>query len=455
MKLRILSVDLELDNDQITNGGFISSPSFHDFDIVVIDPLGVANFLSEQDHEYKGGFLTLGYDSKGTNEWIKNAFNQRREETEHFLSRGRLLVCILRRPDIAYLCSVPDEWPKPKEEQNWVNNYGWFPLESKYHSMISILCQSVGSKINLSDPNHQFAPYFKAFNDKLYYEAYLDQAKTPYYFKDLHTIAKTHGELPVGFSFKLQGGQVVFLPPAKDPDPKKLAGALIDCISATMGTFEATTPPSWVSDYKVFLPNLSELEGETEKLHKEISELQERLNTVERQKTEQQKYLKLLYEQGKYQLEPVVRDTFSVFGFNVKEAEPSDGLVESDEGSALIEIEGRDKNPITIDKYSKLLNYIVNDEAQTAAPRKKGILIGNGFRLSAPKDREQQFTKEVIGAAKNTGFCLLTTQIMFDLVCKVLADPDNDDLKRQIRQQLLATDGVFMEVNQMEEERNG
>lgn len=237
--------------------------------------------------------------------------------------------------------------------------------------MIPILPEARGNKIKLSDPKHPFAPYFNAFNDKLHYGAYLELNEKPHYFEDLRIIAETHGELPVGFSFKLQGGQVVFLPPTEDPDPKKLAGVLLDCISATMGTIEETTPPSWVSDYKVFLPNLSDLEGEIEKLHKKISELQERLNTAEQQKAEQEKYLRLLYEQGRFQLEPVVSDAFSLFGFTVTDAEPSDGLLESDEGVALLEIEGKDDKAINIDKYSKLLNYVINDETQTGGNRRK------------------------------------------------------------------------------------
>lgn len=117
MKLRILSVDLNLDNDQITNEGFFNSPSFHDFDIVVIDPLGIANFLSEQDHKYKDGFLTLDYDSKGTNKWIRNAISQRRRDTEQFLSLGNLLVCILRCPQTAYICSFRGDQPNPAERR--------------------------------------------------------------------------------------------------------------------------------------------------------------------------------------------------------------------------------------------------------------------------------------------------------------------------------------------------
>jgi hypothetical protein len=452
MKSRILSVDLELENDQITNADFTRAPSFHDFDVVLVDPDAVFNLFFEKAKltEVKDAFLTLEYDDKGSNKLIKRLIDQRKKETKHFLSLGRLLICILRAPFSAYLCSHGRDWPNPQKKDNWVNTYSWFPLQHSLDDMIVILSKEKGEKIKLVDHKSSFAEYFDAFDRQLHYVACLDEKQKPHYFKNFHTIAKTHGELPVAFNFELEGGEVVFLPPAEDPNPKKLAGVLLDCISATMGTFEETTPPSWVSDYKVFLPNLPELEVETEKLHKKISELQELLSTSEQQKAEQQKYLKLLYEQGRFQLEPVVRDAFSLFGFNVKDAEPSDGLLESDEGVALLEIEGKDDKAINIDKYSKLLNYVINDEAQTRAPRKKGILIGNGFRLSDLKDREQQFTKEVIGAAKNTGFCLLTTQILFDLVCKVLADPDNDDLKEEIRKQILSTDGLFRLENESE-----
>jgi hypothetical protein len=224
-----------------------------------------------------------------------------------------------------------------------------------------------------------------------------------------------------------------------------------------MGTFEETMPPSWVSDYKVFLPNLSELEGETKKLHEKISELQERLNTVERQKTEQQKYLKLLYEQGKYQLEPVVRDTFSLFGFTVTDAEPSDGLLESGEGVALLEVEGKDDKTINIDKCRQLLDNVVDDEKKTRQP-KKGILVGNGLRLKDPKERTEQFTQRAMESAIGNHFCLLTGETLFSLVCQVLQKPDDAELKTRIRKQLLATDGLFQlkpETIGNERENNG
>jgi len=447
MKLRILSIGINLEHDEITFADFVSAPSFHDFDVILIDPLNVEILLFlNQMHETKDGFLILEWDSEGTNKAIRRTLNRRRRESEHFLSLGRLLVCISRQPHFAYLCTYEGEWPKPTESEKWVDTYDWFPLKYSQDSMATILSVASGKKINLSDPKHPFAPYFNAYKDKLCYEACLEQSKKPFYFEELQIIAETHGQLPVGFSFKLHGGQVVFLPPLVDPDPKKLAGVLLDCISATTGTIEETTPPSWASDYKVLLPNLPDLEGEIEKLHKKMNELHERLNTVEQQKTEQQKYLKLLYEQGKFQLEPVVRDAFSLFGFTVTDAEPSDGLLESGEGVALLEVEGKDDKAINIDKCRQLLDNVVDDEKKTQQP-KKGLLVGNGFRLKDPKGRTEQFTQRAMESAAGNHFCLLTSDTLFQLVCQVLEDPDNGELKTQIRKQLLATNGLFQPKN--------
>lgn len=445
MKLSILSVGLKLENDQITNADFRDAPSFHDFEVVLVDPSTVIDDLFFKDMnltEVRNAVLTLKYNDTGTNKIIKRFINQRKKETERFLSLGRLLICILRAPFIAYLCSHAYDAPNPKNEDNWANTYDWFPLPYSSDSMISILSKENGRKIKLIDTKSSFAQYFDAFDKQLCYEACLDEGQKPYYFENFHTIAKTYGELPVAFSFQLNGGQVVFLPPVENPDSKKLAGVLLNCILANRGKIEETKPPPWLPSYKDSVPELSQLEQEMGKLATEIQKLDTQLANIQEQKAEKEKYLKLLYEQGKFQLEPVVRDAFSLLGFGVKEAEPSDGLLESDEGVALLEVEGKDSTQIDRDKYRQLLDNVVDDERQTQQP-KKGILVGNGFRLKHPKERGQQFTKGAVDAATGSHFCLITTDTLFHLVCQVLEKPDDDELKSQIRKQLLTTDGLF------------
>jgi len=444
MKLSILSVGIELEHDEITNADFREAPSFHDFDVVLVDPNAIIDLLFQKAEltEVKAAVLTVNHDDTGSNQLIKRVIKQRKEETRRFLNLGRLLICILRLPFIAYLCSHTYDAPNPKNEDNWVNTYDWFPLEYLRDSMISILPKGKGRKMRLVDPRSSFAQYFSAFDNQLYYEACLDEEQKPYYFESFCTIAKSHGELPVAFSFNLEGGQVVFLPPLEKPDLRKLAGVLLDCILANLGKIEESEPPSWLPSYKDSVPGLPQLDQQIGKLTADLQELDAQVSNIQQQKADKDKYLKLLYEQGKFQLEPVVRDAFSLLGFSVKEAEPSDGMLESDEGAALLEVEGKDNTQVDRDKYRQLLDYVDDDERQTQQ-LKKGILVGNGFRLRDPKERGQQFTKGAVDAATGGHFCLLTSEILFHLVCQVLEKPDNGELKTEIRKDLLATDGLF------------
>ena len=443
MKLRILSIGLRLDNDQITNADLLEARSFHDFDVVLVDPRTVIDLFSvkEATVEIMDGYRVIKWNNIGTGTTIATTIKRRKLEARRFLECGRLMICTLRALDAAYLCSHVGDSPNRHDEHKWVDNYDWFPLH--YSDSVDFLLPASGDKISLSDSASPFASYFNDFSSQLCYEAYLHENEKPSYFENFHTIANTHGGFPVAFTFELDGGQVVFLPPVENPDPKKLADVLLGCIFTNRGTIEQTEPPPWMSDYKASVPGLLQLEQEIETQIVELQKLTAHLHDLGKQKAEKQKYLKLLYEQGKFQLEPVVRDAFSLLGFTVTNAEPSDGLIESDEGSAIIEVEGKDKAPINITKYSKLLNYVVNEQEQTQQPRKKGLLVGNAFRLTDLKERAQQFTKEVVGASNNTNFCLLATETLFDLVCKVLDEPGNDKLKGEIRRQLLATTGLF------------
>jgi len=445
MKLRILSVGLQLEHDQITNADFRNAPSLHDFDVVLVDPNTIIDdlfFEKTELAEVKDAVLTVKYDDVGSNKHIKRVIKQREKETRHFLSLGRLLICVLRAPFIVYLCSYAHDVPNPNKEDHWINTYDWFPLPYSSNTMLSIISKEKGNRIKLVDPKSSFAQYFNNFNKQLRYEACLDEEQKPYYFENFHTIAKTYGELPVAFRFDLERGQVVFLPPIENHDPKKLAGILLNCILEESGKIEETQPPSWLQNYKASVPGLSELEHKEEMLTAQLEKLDTQLTSIQQNRAEREKYLKLLYEQGKFQLEPLVRDAFSLLGFTVTDVEPSDGLLQSTEGTALLEVEGKDDSAIKIDKYRQLLDYVVDDERETQQP-KKGILVGNGFRLKDPKERGEQFTQRAVDSGAGSHFCLMSTDTLFRLVCQVLEKPDDDQLKSQIRRQLLITDGLL------------
>lgn len=157
----------------------------------------------------------------------------------------------------------------------------------------------------------------------------------------------------------------------------------------------------------------------------------------------------LLYGYGKSVLEPVVRYAFRVLDFGVPEPEEYAGEwdVELHEArssvTAICEVEGSE-GVIDVDKYRQLLDYV---QAEALEGRDhKGILVGNGFRLTAPHatERQSQFSDHALRGAKKNGFCLLPTTELFKAMCAVLETPEDEGLKIQIRESIMNGVGVWV-----------
>jgi hypothetical protein len=204
--------------------------------------------------------------------------------------------------------------------------------------------------------------------------------------------------------------------------------------------------PSWASEMSVpgaalYDERIAELGNQRERLSAEISGLEDKRNELS-------EYLRLLFGYGKAVLEPVVRAAFRLSGFAVPEPEDYEGewdveLVETKSGrTAIGEVEGSE-GVIDVDKYRQLLDYI---EAEALEGRdRKGILIGNGFRLTAPEapERQQQFSQHVSRGAARNQFCLLPTTELFKAVCALLENPEDEGLKVRIRDSVLTTVGIW------------
>lgn len=459
MRLSILSVGCNLKDSRVTETDFSEAPAFEDFDVLIVDPAHVwKNAFPDYRRDIVAGKQIMKWDAKGYNKILDLTLKQRRDETKRLLELNRLLICILREPRWAELEGVRDRYGK----QRYANNYTWFPMEHD-DQIASLFSPAEGTRIHLVDGRHTFAPYIAHFKEHLAYEAYLEEDKIPYYFErdgetGVEVFARTHGRRAVAFSFKLFGGTVVFIPPVAPTLSQKesVAGKLLECILATTGAIEETEPPCWLPRYRQLLPGLSDLEDELERREQQLKCLQDEVDALKQQKHERTNYLKLLYEKGKFQLQPVVRDAFSILGFDVSEAEPSDGRLESPEGTAILEVEGKDNAPVDRDKYRQLLDYVDDDQRRTGS-LKKGILVGNAFRFQDPLAREEQFTPQAIDAARGSHFCLLSADALFRLVVIVLGDPSNENLKSDIRRRILETNGLFkLEDNwDWKEARNG
>ena len=150
----------------------------------------------------------------------------------------------------------------------------------------------------------------------------------------------------------------------------------------------------------------------------------------------------ILSTQGKNILEPAVRAAFRVLGFS--KAEPEDDidavLYERGRPVAVVEIEGT-RGQVGIQKYRQLRDYI-DERALRGADPTKGIIVGNGLMDTPLGERGEQFSPQLVAAAKRQKYCLLSTMELFKLVQSALTVSSAKN-KKALRRQILEQTGVF------------
>jgi hypothetical protein len=121
-----------------------------------------------------------------------------------------------------------------------------------------------------------------------------------------------------------------------------------------------------------------------------------------------------------------------------------DVVFECSEGRLIGEAEGKDTKAINVDKLRQLTMNVQEDlqrdEVDTPA---KGVLFGNGYRLSEPSAREPQFTEKCQTAATSSNVALIATSDLFK-AAQYAADTSDAEYIRHCRDALL--NGVGMVV---------
>jgi hypothetical protein len=211
------------------------------------------------------------------------------------------------------------------------------------------------------------------------------------------------------------------------------------------GPSEIEAPP-WLIE--VGVPGANANDATISELEMRRKQIDEEITQFEQKRSELLSYRLLLYGYGKSSLEPVVRSAFRKLGFTVPEPEGYAGEWDIEVHSdrlpicAIGEIEGSE-GVIDVDKYRQLLDYIQTEALEDRDH--KGILIGNGFRLTAPEaaERQAQFSNHALLGARKNGFCLLPTAELFKALCAVLENSANEGLKIRVRDSIISTVGVW------------
>lgn len=299
------------------------------------------------------------------------------------------------------------------------------------------------NSILLKKPSNLFSTYYQAFKKEMTYKAYFDIDGT----EDDSFFLLNRANKPVGAIFNASNGIIVLLPSINyDRNNKKLIGVILKESKKFLTKHEITPPPTWVEDY--------ELKGES-KLYETVAAIQENIDALESEKQVHEegineiiKYKELLYEQGA-ELERIVIEVFKLFGFEAESRRiddlEHDVIFKSKEGHGIAEIEGKDNDSIHISKLDQL-NRAVDESFDLTGDYPQGLLIGNHYRYIKPDKRKEPFTEKVLIVAKKKSFGLLTTHELFKAVQVILEDPENEKLKKTIREKILGTTGDIIKI---------
>lgn len=288
--------------------------------------------------------------------------------------------------------------------------------------------------------------YLLALMGRLRSEAFLqtDEARLRSYAGKL--VAVNSAGWPVGVEFECGPGRICFVPVPQDVPEGQLGSVIARMVEEHYGGPIEMDTPGWVDAVSVpgadaNIARISELERQREEIGAEFS----RLGT---ERSELLNFRVLLYGYGKSVLEPVVRRAFRKLGLKVLEPEEYEGewdidLTDEESGaSAVGEVEGSE-GAINVDKLRQLLDYVESEENEGRS--RKGILVGNGYRLRPWDEAERldQFTQMAVTRAARYGYCLLPTTELFAAVCAVLKSPEDEGLKKHIRDSILSTVGPW------------
>jgi len=456
MAKRIVTIGFELASPAVERGEFTSKTSLLDWDIVLFKPL-IGEFIGRDTYKGKPSLSdTLSFE-------LKDACEHWRREIKQAVDSGKTVICFMSPESSVYIDTGKREYSGTGRNRQTTQ---LVELYSNYKALpvTLALVNASGSGMKLTQSGHDLLGlYWAEFGRESHYEVFLpvDTGGA--------LITTKAGDRPVGaiFRSKVSSGALVLLPnveftrdefypeeEGEDDDPwtpeakkfaAKMVGAVVNVDGALHSSAEVTLEPSWASDPIFSMAVEKSLRSELLDAEREVEEAQRRKEEVIEQLRNSGRLRALLYENGKA-LERAIIEALSVMGFRTsqyKEGESEfDVVFESEEGRLLGEAEGKDNKAINVDKLRQLAMNIHEDllREEIATPA-KGVLFGNGFRLSDPSKRDIQFTTKCVSAATSSGTALITTTDLF-VAARYLSDKQDEGYAKTCREALLHGSGI-------------
>lgn len=459
--MRLLSLDYDpVYGNDTTRSHFGSDRSVFDYDIVIWDPAQSLRNYTVYADSYRG----LPSLSDGTSVTLNADIARRKTEFKEFVETGRILIAVVRPPQMCWVDSGKSEFSGTGRNQkrtrllDQVDIWSAMPLQNLSMTLAR------GNRVNV-EGDSPLAAFLRKHKSIAGYDAILSWAGgTP--FASVAGTARI-----VGSYVKSQAGGLLVLMPAlslirpqgdddadnlddesdsdgegdhEDEDERKWIGGayevqcdLLDAVSA-MTAGAAKSRPAWslkyeTADQSKLRQDISKQEARVEAARTKLAKMIERRDKVE---AKNQLYLgtgdALAWE---------VKATLELLGGDVTQpaAGRDDWKVKFPEGNAVVEVKGVSKS--AAERHAAQLEKWVAGEFEDTGVVPKGILVINTWRELDLNERvETDFPEQMIPYCEGRGHCLITGLQIFSVRMDIEADPER---AAAWRSKILNTSGVL------------
>ncbi len=405
MDIKILTINIT-GIESCRGSNLLDANVFQDYDAVIANPISLDTIYERVEYLNRAARVIEP-------EWghvLSEVNEKRREQASGLLQRGGVIVCFMQP-----LRNYSYEWRFESEVyHSSISNYDWLIRAKDIDREFGEIIYSKGTTIDYIDSAHPFVDYLSL---KPPWTAYVKIDSC----ENWKVIASAFGTHAISLEKRIGMGYVLLLPSSYDyHNGEILEKSIIKLLKGK----EITAQPSWAKS--IFVPGQEEISSKITQINERVSALEEERASLIHDNDKLERWKCLLYEKGKQQLEPVVRDALALLGCYVKPQpdKDSDGEVKCDYGNALLEVVGS-KGTIKIEKFGELVKNIGN-YISIKSRQVKGILVGNPFCEEPldnrpPKDSQKLlFAKELIESAKQQNITVLLTTDLYEIVSRIL-----------------------------------
>ncbi len=430
--MRLLSIGHPLPNVEIDNYTPFSAPSYHDYDVLLVDP----ESITRQVKELVSGGSFDAFDGRpvvnapSSAEAVSGAelLKRRFDETQRFLEGGGLVV-VVARPNAVQPGLLGFEG---------CDRYSWLPAPAGISWNSPLIRPADGKTVRVTAEGNSFAPLLREYRGQVRFRAVFDDRQGP--FRENATVIATGGAgVPIAAEFRVLGGTVLFLPAFADDvthNRSEVAQAIVDAARQRMHVLPAEAP-YYVQTMAV--PGLAEVERELGEVERAMLELTRKSEAARERQNELASHRDLVWQDGAAYRAAVSR-ALVLLGF-APMSQPGEPI-EMEADGALVYIEAESSRGEVVEWPYIRLQRRLEERLLKRGDQLKGIVIANGYRESQAEYRQQQYTDALRIACENYRYCLVTADTLFDLSMAVVKGASDEEIGG-MRRRILRTSGLL------------